>query len=88
VTRKGQTRAFSIIGPKHPEGNKVWFNFPKSGSRRHVLWGNDTGRVYKAKSNFIKRAFDETRSQQLAAMKQALTMKTKEMVAWLTFRRQ
>lgn len=86
VTRRGNTRAFSIVGPKHPDGNKVWFNFSRKGSRKHILWGRDTGRVYTNKTNFIKRAFDETRDAQLAAMKAALTKKVADMVgaSWRT----
>lgn len=79
VTRKGNTRAFSIVGPRHPIGNKAYLNSPKNGSRRHVLWGRDGGRVKTAIRNWIVQAFDETRSQQLSAMKAALAKKVSEM---------
>lgn len=79
VTRKGNRLAFSIVGPKHPSGNKAYLNSPQSGSRKHKLWGRDVGRVRKATRNWIVQAYDETRPQQLAAMKAALTKKVAEM---------
>jgi hypothetical protein len=81
VTRRGNRLAFSIVGPRHPQGNKAYFNSPKSGSRRHVLWGRDGGRVKTAIRNWIVQAFDETRPAQLAAMKAALTKKINEMMS-------
>jgi len=81
VTRKGNRRAFSIVGPRHPSGNKANFNSPKSGSRRHVLWGNRTRiQQRKADRNWMVQAFDESRQQQLSAMKSALTQKVNEMM--------
>jgi hypothetical protein len=81
VTRGGNRRSFSIVGPRHPIGNKAYFNSPKSGSRRHVLWGNRTlVRQRKADRNWIVQAFDESRSQQLSAMKTELTKKVNEML--------
>jgi len=80
VTRGGNRRSFSIVGPKHPFGNVAYFNSPKSGQRKHKLWGKDVGRVRKATRNWIVQAFDETRPQQLSAMKTALTKKVHEML--------
>jgi len=80
VTRKGNRLAFSIVGPKHPSGNKAYFNSPKSGSRQHKLWGRDAGRVKSAIRNWIVQAFDETKPAQLSAMKAALTNKINEMM--------
>lgn len=80
VTRGGQRVAFSVVGPKHPEGNKVWFNQGRKGSRKHILWGKDVGRTYHNRANWIKRAFDESQPEQLRAMKEALTKKVKEML--------
>lgn len=81
VTRGRYTRSFSIVGPRHPDGNKAYLNSPKSGSRRHVLWGNRTRvRQKKATRNWMMQAFDESRSQQLSAMKSALTKKVDEML--------
>lgn len=79
VTRKGQRIAFSIVGPKHPHGNKAYFNASRKGSRRHILWGRDVGRVKISIRNWIVQASDETKGQQLAAMKAALTKKVAEM---------
>jgi hypothetical protein len=82
VTRRGNRLAFSIVGPRHPQGNKAYFNSPKSGRRRHVLWGKAGGERSKLSiRNWIVQAFDETRSSQLSAMKAALTKKIHEMMS-------
>lgn len=81
VTRTYDRSAATIVGPKHPDGNKAYFNSPKSGSRLHVLWGMQAGRRTKlAIRNWVVRAFDETKPQQLQAMKAALSRKIKEML--------
>ena len=80
VTRGGNRRSFTIIGPRYPKGNKAYLNSPKSGERRHVLWGRDTGRIKVSIRNWIVQAFDETRGEQLSQMKGALTKKVDEMM--------
>lgn len=72
VTRRTDRSAFAIVGPRHPEGNKAWFNSPKSGSRKHVLWGHDTGRTFRSVRNWIAQGFDETKTEQMAAMRKVL----------------
>lgn len=72
VTRRRDRSAFSIVGPRHPDGNKAWFNSPKKGSRKHILWGKDRGREFKSLRNWIVQAFDETKTEQLAAMRKTL----------------
>jgi hypothetical protein len=82
VTRNYERASVSVVGPKHPDGNKAWFNSPKSGHRLHVLWGKAGGRRTKlAIRNWIVRAFDETRPQQLEAMKLALKKRIAEMLS-------
>lgn len=71
VRKYRQARAFAVIGPKHPEGNKAHFNTSPSG-RRQVLWGRRTGKVVAQIRNWIVQAFDETKPQQLNAMKSKL----------------
>lgn len=79
VIRKSSHSGLAVIGPKFPDGNKAYFNQPRSGKRRHVLWGVDTGRVYVVTRNWLAFAFDQTRSQQLSAMKSTLKKKIDEM---------
>jgi hypothetical protein len=68
--KKGST---GIIGPAYPHGNKAYFNQPRAGQRKQVLWGKMTRlKPYIAARNWIVQAFEETKSQQLSAMKTAL----------------
>lgn len=70
VLRKSETGGLAIIGPEWPHGNKAYFNQPRSGSRKQVLWGKMTRlRPYIAARNWIVQAFDESKSGVLAAMK-------------------
>lgn len=80
VTRETRSRAYSVIGPRHPDGNKAYFNSPKTGSRSHVLWGRNKGRTKSAIRNWIVQAFDETRSQQLSAMKAVVKKQIDQML--------
>lgn len=68
VVRKYNTNAASVIGPEWPKGNKAYFNTSPKG-RRKFLWGRDTGEVVPQIRNWIVQAFDETRTEQLNAMK-------------------
>ena len=72
VVRKYQRgNAGAIVGPEWPKGNKAYFNTSPHG-RKQVLWGKVTGRTIPQIRNWIVKAFDETRPQQLAAMKNKL----------------
>lgn len=71
VVRKYRTGGFAAIGPEWPKGNKAYFNTSPKG-RKQVLWGRVTGRVIPQVRNWIVQAFDETKSQQLGAIKAKL----------------
>ncbi len=71
VRKYNKARGIAVVGPKYPEGNKAYFNTSPSG-REQVFWGNRTGRTVKQVRNWIVQAFDETKSQQLSAMKTKL----------------
>jgi hypothetical protein len=77
VVRKYHTNGTAIVGPKYNEGNKAYFNTGPSG-RKQVLWGRVTGKTVPQLRNWIVQAFDETKSEQLAAMKKKLQQKMKE----------
>lgn len=63
---------FVLVGPKFPEGNKANFVHPmKSTTKQQVLWGRRVGNVSKD-NDFLKRAADETKPQQLRAFLRAL----------------
>lgn len=65
--RRYPKHSVAIIGPKNPEGNMA--HFMKEQGRRHVLWGKATRvQQYRVARNWITQAFDETRTQQNAAM--------------------
>lgn len=72
VVRDYENSSSGFIGPAWPHGNKAYFNQPRNRSRKHILWGQDVGRIYVATRNWIVQAFDETQSAQLAAMKASL----------------
>lgn len=72
VVRKGKKAgALSVVGPEWPEGNKAYFNTSPTG-RNKVLWGRRTGQTVPQIRNWIVQAFDETKAQQLEAMKKKL----------------
>jgi hypothetical protein len=77
VVRKYRTGGFAAIGPRWPKGNKAYFNTSPKG-RRQVLWGKPTGRTLPQIRNWIVQAFDETKGQQLGAMKAKLKTVTNE----------
>lgn len=64
--RRGRTIA--VVGPRWPEGNKVYV-FTSSNGRRVFYWGKNANKTKAAVRNWIVQAFDETRDEQLAAMK-------------------
>lgn len=61
-----------LVGPKWPDGNKAYFNTSPKG-RRVFYWGKDAGITKPQIRNWIVQAFDETKTQQLAAMKASIT---------------
>lgn len=64
--------SYAVIGPKSPQGNMSYFVSGKE--RRHVLWGKATAvAMYRYKRNWMLQASDETKSQQLSAMRKSLT---------------
>ena len=71
VRKYNNARGVAVVGPEWPKGNKAYFNTSPSG-REQVFWGNRTGRTVKQVRNWIVQAFDETKSQQLSAMKTKL----------------
>lgn len=95
VVRKYQNRyGMAVIGPKWPQGNKAYFNTSPKGNKGH-LWGyagqsypRRDGKVHIAAAakpraqirDWIVQAFDETRPQQLASIKEELTKLTNQMM--------
>lgn len=60
-----------VVGPRSKEGNMSHFMQEKP--RKHVLWGKSTLiKRYRIERNWITKAFDETRGQQLAAAEASL----------------
>lgn len=71
---KVNTDPYAMVGPKFPEGNKANFVHPmKKRTKRQVYWGKSSKVGTTLKDNdFLKRAADETRAQQLRAFLRAL----------------
>jgi ribosomal protein L18 len=66
-----QSGVYGLVGPKSPEGNMA--NFVSGKQRRLVLWGKSTRVVvYRYQRNWMLQAFDESRDQQLTAMRRTL----------------
>ena len=64
--------SWAVVGPKSREGNMSHFQQEKP--RRLVLWGKSTMVAqYRIDRNRITQAFDETKNQQLSAMKESIT---------------
>lgn len=69
VIRKYANRyGLAVIGPEWPKGNKAYF-FTSPKGRRIWYWGKDAGKTKATVRNWIVQAFDETKNEQLAAMK-------------------
>jgi hypothetical protein len=65
------TGTWAVVGPRSPDGNASHFMQEKP--RRHVLWGKTTAvSRFRIERNWITRAFDETKSEQLAAIRSSL----------------
>jgi hypothetical protein len=74
VVRRGRRGAgFAVVGPEWPKGNKAYFNTAPKG-RRQIFWGVASGATVPQIRNWIVQAFDETKSQQLLAMKVKLKL--------------
>lgn len=67
VRKYGANRGLAVVGPEHPKGNKAYFDTSPSG-RKVWYWGRDSGQTKAQIRNWIVKAFDETRPQQLRAM--------------------
>ena len=72
VIRKYQRYTNGVVGPEWPKGNKAYFNTSPKG-RKVFYWGKNANKTAAQVRNWIVQAFDETRAQQLAAMKAKLT---------------
>lgn len=73
VIRQGDFGGLAVVGPAWPHGNKAYFNQPRSGSRKQVLWGKMTRLApYIAQRNWMVQAFDESRDAILTAMKNSI----------------
>ena len=74
--RKGGSNPYALVGPKYPDGNKGNFVHPMvAQTRKRKYWGRDpvTAPAVTPKDNdFLKRASDETRPQQVRAFTRAL----------------
>ena len=82
VVRKYAANAAGIVGPKWPDGNKAYFNTSPKG-RVRKLWGRDPrpgglSTIAPQIRNWIVQAFDETKTQQLEAMKKSLKKSMRE----------
>lgn len=62
--------AIAIVGPKNPEGNAAHFKQEKP--RKAKMWGRDLGYTLRITRDWIVQAFDETKSEQNAAMQASL----------------
>jgi hypothetical protein len=68
---KYDTATWAVVGPKNPEGNMA--NFIQEKPRRHVLWGKATAiKQFRDTRNWITKAFDETKGEQLSAVQASL----------------
>jgi hypothetical protein len=76
---KGQSGGYAVVGPEYGVGNKAYFDTSPKG-RRVFYWGNDAGKVRLMVRNWIVQAADETRAEQLAAMKVALTEAVEQLI--------
>jgi hypothetical protein len=86
IVRKYEEDGLAVVGPEWPKGNKAYFNTSPKG-RLRVLWGRGPNpnspkplsSIAPQIRNWIVQAFDETRQEQYAAMRAALTKFTDEL---------
>lgn len=71
VRKYGRSYGVAVVGPEWPKGNKAYF-FTSPRGRRVFYWGRDAGKTKATVRNWIVQAFDETKADQLAAMKASL----------------
>lgn len=68
---KYPTATWAVVGPRSPEGNMA--SFMQEKPRVHVLWGKASSlKRYRITRDWISRAYDETRSEQLSAIEASL----------------
>jgi len=76
IKGKGKSDPYALAGPDFPKGNKANFIHPmKAQVRQRKYWGRESNRapsVTPKDNDFLKRAADETRSEQLRAFTRAL----------------
>jgi len=76
IKGKGKSDPYALAGPDFPDGNKANFIHPmKAQVRQRKYWGRESNRapsVTPKDNDFLKRAADETRSEQLRAFTRAL----------------
>jgi hypothetical protein len=77
VVRKYDTKAVGIVGPKWPDGNKAYFS-TAPGGRQVFYWGKNAGKRKAQIRNWIVKASEETRSQQLRAITRELQKSMKQ----------
>lgn len=79
VYRKTERGGYLVVGGKHPQANKL--NFSHGKPRNVVYWGKPAGITKRIdpKDRFVQKAFDETRSQQIAAGNAQLEKEIKEL---------
>jgi hypothetical protein len=71
--------AMVFIGAKYPQGNKLQFDSSPKG-RRMFFWGRDGGRIRpRPNPHFLQKAYDETKSKQLAAFQAQLEIEMREL---------
>lgn len=67
------------IGAKYPKGNKQQFDASTKG-RRVFYWGKDAGKIrQRPNPHWLQKAYDETKSQQVAAFNAQLAKEVKEL---------
>lgn len=69
---KRSRSALLFIGPAWPKGNKLQFNDPRDDdgnptSKKHILWGKDTGRTWRVGYRWQQKAYDESAPTAIAA---------------------
>jgi hypothetical protein len=72
AVRKYATSTWAWVGPRWRDGQKIYFIAEwKKQTRRAFYWGRP-GPVVRKLRNWIVQAFDETKGQQLDAMKESI----------------
>lgn len=86
--RKGGANPYALVGPIYPDGAKANFIHPmKAETRQRKYWGRDpvsAPGVTSKDNDFLKRAADETRPQQVRAFTRALIPEIRKAMKDLT----